>query len=177
MVKMHCTGRMSNISFGRYPPFPHVSKYSGKKRKRCSFAGGTKFSPFIARREPRKLFNLGLGGGLILWDASVTRVNGRFASNQPSYSSIYIKYSCEIQKKLINKQTKNSLVPQTPRPGDGTFRTTLLCAFFTQPVRQTSYSINAHISDTYTSDMHVSMMHMSMMHVSMLNVFMMQYLM
>ena len=158
MVKMHCTGRMSNISFGRYPPFPHVSKYSGKKRKRCSFAGGTKFSPFIARREPRKLFNLGLGGGLILWDASVTRVNGRFASNQPSYSSIYIKYSCEIQNKLINKQTKNSTENTT------------------QPVRQTSYSINAHISDTYTSDMHVSMMHMSMMHVSMLNVFMMQYL-
>ena len=120
MVKMHCTGRMSNISFGRYPPFPHVSKYSGKKRKRCSFAGGTKFSPFIARREPRKLFNLGLGGGLILWDASVTRVNGRFASNQPSYSSFYIKYSCEIQNKLINKQTKNSTENTTCPPDSPT---------------------------------------------------------
>ena len=100
--------------------FPHVSKYSGKKRKRCSFAGGTKFSPFIARREPRKLFNLGLGGGLILWDASVTRVNGRFASNQPSYSSIYIKYSCEIQNKLINKQTKNSTENTTCPPDSPT---------------------------------------------------------
>ena len=117
---MHCTGRMSNISFGRYPTFPHVSKYSGKKRKRCSFAGGTKFSPFIARREPRKLFNLGLGGWLILWDASVTRVNGRFASNQPSYSSIYIKYSCEIQNKLINKQTKNSTENTTCPPDSPT---------------------------------------------------------
>ena len=37
MVKMHCTGRMSNISFGRYPPFPHVSKYSGGKKKKMQF--------------------------------------------------------------------------------------------------------------------------------------------
>ena len=100
--------------------FPTRFQIFWEKRKRCSFAGGTKFSPFIARREPRKLFNLGLGGGLILWDASVTRVNGRFASNQPSYSSIYIKYSCEIQNKLINKQTKNSTENTTCPPDSPT---------------------------------------------------------
>ena len=33
MVKMHCTGRMSNISFGRYPPFHTFPNILGKKKK------------------------------------------------------------------------------------------------------------------------------------------------
>ena len=61
----------------------------------CGFDGGTKFGPFVARKGPRKLCYLGFGAGeLILWDTSVTRVNGRFASDQPCYSSIYHLQLC-----------------------------------------------------------------------------------
>ena len=96
---VQCIGRMSYISFTSYPTF-HVRvlpKFIKQKieEKRCSFAGRTKFGPFIGRRGPRKLCYLGLGAGrLILWDTSVTRVNGRFASDQPCYSSIYHLQLC-----------------------------------------------------------------------------------
>ena len=92
---VQCIGRMSYISFScriRPNPQPLSKIHDGEK---CAVLLDQIWPIYREERASKVvLFRLRPAAGLILWDTSVTRVNGRFASDQPCYSSIYHLQLC-----------------------------------------------------------------------------------